>query len=1170
MFKSSCLFILILFGQLFLAKAQAPLNDNCAFALPIIIPDDGDTCFNASTINCTSDGFYNSCDSPAVFPLPAGGNEVWYSFISTGILNTVVVSSSGGSPAQFLSVTHPSGNCNVNLVNTCNTALTSNGDASVSWSGAAGIQQWFSVTALSADGDFNLCITSVTPPPIPAIGVGDDCLSAIPICDKHTFISPGPVFNNATGPISCYAFGPQNVLWYKFTAGTSDSLIWLATPNMGYELDWSLNDITLGCPGIPVACNFATTAGGGAPTGMVSGSLNPCGAISQICLPIVLTAGNTYALHFNIENFLNVGVDTPAIKIEFGGNFKMAPHADFSLTSNAGCDSVTTAFINNSIAAVTYQWDFGNGNTSNLANPPSQTYLIPGTYIVSLIASNPLSCASVTSKSITVLPRPAVSFNVTDTLICAGLNDTISFSQPVSSGYTYNWNFNGATIVSGVAGSSGPYIINWPGSGIKTIQLTVTDTLTGCISNLFTRNVTVISLPDSTFSMAGTACEGDAIVVNFTGAINPGTLFNWNFGTASVNSGSGSGPYSISYPVSGTFNVSLQVDFNGCIADDTNTVVVSASPISFAGTDQVVCSSESIQLGQPGSLSYSYSWSPAIGLSDSLAADPVFSFINNAALDDTLFYILTTSVGSCIDTDTLMVVVKKNITSDFVLTDDTLCGQETTTINYIGNAAANAIYNWNFSFGNAINQGGQQYSINWINPTTDSVSLFITQNGCSSDTTYVPFVTAAQPTANAGLDISFCSADTISIGSLPIAGVSYNWAPSTGLSNSTVSNPDLTLINNFPQNDTVLLILQAKIAFCIAYDTVAISIKPVQGADISGPVSVCINNNAVQFSNTNIEVSGSSFNWNFGNNANPVSSNLYTPPLVSFSATGTQFVYLTASTVGCSGTTDSLEVTVYPVPSPGFINSVASGCPPLIVSFTDTTQTQLGSSYFWNFGNGATSSLQNPVMIFQQPGVYNVSLTVTTPDTCDATFNALASVTVFDLPIPQFTATPPVTSILNPQIAFTSQSLNADSCFYYFGDGFTSTKCDDFHVYTDTGIYLVQLIAVSSNGCSDTTEQFVEINVFEAFYIPNAFTPNNDGRNDRLTFTGSPVQDFTIEIFNRWGQLVFLADNIDSGWDGRDIKSGLPALEGIYAYKISYTALNGKKNLIKGVISLLR
>jgi len=1149
--------------------AQIPANDDCAFAQVIIIPDDGDTCISGTLTNASGDGIYNPCDSITINPLPPGGHEVWFTYIATGTDNIITATPSGATPAQFLSVTIPSGNCTNSAYYVCNNASGPGGSASVSWSFTAGTQVWFSVTALFADGDFNVCVTSVTPPPIPAPGVGVDCSSAIPICDKHTFISPGPVFNNATGAISCYPFGPQNILWYKFTAGTSDSLIWMATPNPGYELDWSLNDITAGCPGITLACNYATTPGGGGPTGMASGSVTPCGPLSQICTPIVLTAGNTYALHFNIENFLNAGIDTPAIRMEWGGIFKMAPYSDFTIINGSGCDTVTAIFVNNSISASGYQWDFGNGNTSNQQNPPNEIYTVPGTYAVSLVTTSPLGCASVASHAVTVFPKPDAAFQVSDTILCLGLNDTVNYSYPSNPNHAYNWSFGGGTVVSGTAGSSGPYVISWNTPGIKNIQLTVTDNTTGCSSVAYTKIVDVIAVPDSTFTVPSGACEGEIIAVTFSGIQNPGNNYTWDFGSANVISGSGPGPYQISFTASGVYDIALLVDLNGCASDDTNTVTVTLAPSAFTGNDTAVCSGQSVQLGQPASPGQNYSWTPGINLSDSTLADPLFLFVNNQPADDTLQLILSTNAGGCSAEDTISIIVRMNITSAFTISDDTLCGNESATVNYSGNAQASSGFNWDFGAGNAVNTGVQQYQISWSSAANDTVSLFVTENGCSSDTTVMAVVAGDMPVADAGADKSFCSGETDTIGTAAVPGVTYSWFPVTGLNNSTQSDPAVSIVNSLTVEDTMTYVLTAVSGFCSNTDTVNVIVRPVQLADITGPVTACINNNSLQFTNASPQVSGGVFSWDFGN-AVPSSSIAYIPVPVSFPNTGPQWIYLNTSGNGCIPDNDSLLVTIYPVPSPGFTVAGSSGCPPLTVSFTDTTQAQGGSSFFWDFGNGDTSSLQNPQCTFMQPGSYDVSLTVTTPDTCFSTYISIGAVQVFDLPQAQFTASPPVTSIINPSISFINQSLNADSCYYLFGDGQSSTLCDVVHTYQDTGSYLVYLITTSGQGCIDTAEQIVTIDALESIYVANAFTPNNDGHNDVFLPAGTPVSMFHLEIYNRWGQLIFISNMQGIGWDGSDVRSGVEAPGGLYVYNLSFVNLSGEKKQKSGVISLIR
>ena len=1149
--------------------AQAPLNDDCSFAQVVIIPDDGDTCLSGTLLNATGDGIYSACDSLTVLPLPAGGHEVWYTYIATGTDNTITVTPSGATQAQFVSVTIAAGNCSNTAYNVCNNAAGPGGTATASWTFIPGTQVWFSVTALAADGDFTVCVRSVTPPPLPAPGVGVDCSTAIPICDKHTFISPGPVFNNATGPISCYAFGPQNVLWYKFTAGTSDSLIWMATPNPGYELDWSLNDITAGCPGVPVACNFATAPGGGAPTGMASGSVNPCGALSQICTPIVMTAGNTYALHFNIENFLNAGIDTPAILIEWGGSFKMAPYADFTVINNNGCDTVIATFVNNSVGASAYQWDFGNGNSSLLANPPPETYTVPGTYVVSLIATDGVSCANITTHSITVQPEPVAGIIASDTILCMGANDTIIFFQPSNPNYSYSWNFSGASVVSGVPGSSGPYIMNWNSPGTKNVEVTVTDNLTGCISAPFTLTVNVISVPDSTFSIPSTACEGEVFNVTFTGIQIAGSNYTWNFGGATVGSGSGSGPYSISFPASGVYDISLLVDFNGCYSDDTNTVNIIASPAADAGQDASLCSGDTVQLGLAGSPPGTYSWSPGGYLSDSTSAFPVFTFLNSSNSADTMLYILTAGAAACTAVDSVVIIVQRNLTSTFVLSDDTVCGSLPVTISYTGNGSASSVFNWDFGNGNAVNSGIQVYDVTWTIAGADSVSLSISEGGCSSDITVAAVVLGEQPVADAGADRIFCSGETDTLGTAGVPGINYIWNPASGLSSSTAPDPAITIVNSQAADDTLVYIVVASNGFCLDSDTVTVIVKAVQQASITGAVSGCMGGNPVQFSNSSQQVNGAVFSWIFSN-ATPASSSSYLPPPVTFNVTGPQWIFLIATTAGCPPSNDSLVVNITAVPEPGFTVAGPPGCPPLTAYFTDTATVPAGTLFHWDFGDGNISSLPGPQHVYSQPGVYNVTLTVTTPDSCSGTYIMPAAVEVYNLPVPAFTADPSITNILSPVITFSSQSVNTTSCLYIFGDGQTSSSCNTQHTYQDTGRFLVQLVAVSSQGCRDTAEQEIFIDAFESFYIPNAFTPNNDGKNDVLFFHGTPVQNFKAEIYNRWGQLIYASEDPDKGWNGKDIRSGVEVPDGVYVYKLTFKDINSNNQLKKGIVSLIR
>jgi len=145
----------------FQSNAQIPANDNCTGATFIYLDQTGNTCINDSNIMATGDGLSNACDAGATPPLPAGGNEVWYSYVVNGTVNTISVTPLGSNPAQKVSVTVINGNCaGGGSTNVCNTALTNFDPASIAFTSFAGTQIWFYVTSLETDGEFLVCISS--------------------------------------------------------------------------------------------------------------------------------------------------------------------------------------------------------------------------------------------------------------------------------------------------------------------------------------------------------------------------------------------------------------------------------------------------------------------------------------------------------------------------------------------------------------------------------------------------------------------------------------------------------------------------------------------------------------------------------------------------------------------------------------------------------------------------------------------------------------------------------------------------------------------------------------------------------------------------------------------------------------------------------------------------
>nr|WP_321405543.1 PKD domain-containing protein [uncultured Carboxylicivirga sp.] len=282
----------------------------------------------------------------------------------------------------------------------------------------------------------------------------------------------------------------------------------------------------------------------------------------------------------------------------------------------------------------------------------------------------------------------------------------------------------------------------------------------------------------------------------------------------------------------------------------------------------------------------------------------------------------------------------------------------------------------------------------------------------------------------------------------------------------------------------------------------------------------------------------------------------------------------TIETEGCVAY-DDVTIEYKSVPESGFTTSIDAGCYPLEVKFTNYTVG--GSSFVWDFGDGTTSSLRNPTYTYENPGEYTVVLTVPGPDGQDAVSTHI--ITVHDHPVANFSVTPEVVWVPDDPIKCTDLSLDAATWLWEFGDGQTSNEQNPSHYYEQDGIYSITLTVENSFGCDNT---YVANNVVEAklagFVIfPDAFAPRPDGsttggigERDDTIFKPKyrDVDNFQMQIFNRWGQLIFETNDIEIGWDGR-YKDKL-APQAVYVYKASGRYLNGVEFRKTGTVLLIR
>ena len=267
------------------------------------------------------------------------------------------------------------------------------------------------------------------------------------------------------------------------------------------------------------------------------------------------------------------------------------------------------------------------------------------------------------------------------------------------------------------------------------------------------------------------------------------------------------------------------------------------------------------------------------------------------------------------------------------------------------------------------------------------------------------------------------------------------------------------------------------------------------------------------------------------------------------------------------------------------LSDTIRGCAPEAIPFSHTIPDAFVQTQAWDFGDGGQSVEPAPIHIYDEPGVYDIGLSVITTTGCINTTIADNYIQIYSAPSVGFDAGPQPTTAPETRIDFTSSvSPNVVQWDWTFiiGDP-EATSFEPNPTYTfpmgQGGIYPVTLAVLDTNGCESQVTRNVEIFDFFNVFIPNSFTPNNDGFNDLWAVYGSDIDPdrFEMWVYNRWGDEVFHTTDVDTGWAGQaddevvDPAAWYYALDGVYAYRVVlYSESTNEKREVKGVINLTR
>lgn len=328
----------------------------------------------------------------------------------------------------------------------------------------------------------------------------------------------------------------------------------------------------------------------------------------------------------------------------------------------------------------------------------------------------------------------------------------------------------------------------------------------------------------------------------------------------------------------------------------------------------------------------------------------------------------------------------------------------------------------------------------------------------------------------------------------------------------------------------------------------------------------------IAFKDNSIATNGRvvSWNWDFGDGKNETIKN----PAHLYATPGKKNIRLRVKdNIGCEKDTIR-TITWLPVP-PLIVIQPSSfvGCTPGKVTFTNLS-TPIDSTYDikWSFGDGGTSKAISPSYSYPNAGVYSISLEITSPIGCKTSKSFKDWIKINQGAKADFSFSPEQVTKINNAVSFYDKSQFTTRWQWFFGNQGFSGKQNPIFNFRDTGIQKVKLLVNNQYGCVDSMIQFLDVIPVVSYFLPNAFTPNDDTVNDLYKGDGitEGIQNFSMKIFNRWGELIFETSNPTAGWNGKKFNTGMDSQQGVYICVVKYTSPRGQEFELRSYANLIR
>lgn len=807
-------------------------------------------------------------------------------------------------------------------------------------------------------------------------------------------------------------------------------------------------------------------------------------------------------------------------------------------------------------------------------------------------------CPGVGNTTIVVNALPTSNAG-TDVNVCSGTPATIGTAP--TGGYTYSW-LPAAGLSATNISNPGITTVNGGAAPIITTY-TVTTTSAGCTST----DAVVVTVDAPATANAGpaqTICNGNtATLAGTVGGSAISATWGGGGGSYSPSNNDLNAVYTPSAAEAASGSVTLTLVSNdpaGPCPVATSTVTITINPLATisAGPDQTICIGGTASLaGVIGGAATAGTWTGGSGTYSTTNTDPLAVYTPSAAEElagsVTLTFTSNDPAGPCGSVNDATTISISALPSSNAGLDQTICsGTSATLSGTIGGAATMAtwsggggVFTPNNTTLNAV------YTPSAAEATAGTVMLTLTTDDPSGPCTFASdnMTITINPvaTVNAGPDQTICIGSTVTMAGL-IGGSAATgiWSGGTGGFAPANTDPNAvytpTAAEEAAGTLTMFFTTDDPIGPCgLVADTMVITINALPTSNAGPSQSVC-DGSTITLAGI-VGGAATSGTWNGGTGSyapnNTTLNAVYTPSAAEYAAGFVQLLLTTNDPAGpCTFDTASVIHYFYQNPVVLFAPDIARGCPVHCVQFGDLSTVGGGAnivSWNWIFNDaGATAGMQNPNHCFANTGLYDITLTVTSNQGCTSTATVADMIEVYAVPDAGFIPSPIAATVIDPIINFGNTSTpDVNYWEWNFGDGdsLNGANGNPVHTYPDVaGTYMVTLTVQNVNGCWDTTQNIVIVSPEFTFFIPNAFTPNGDGINDFFFGTGVGIAEFSLFIFDRWGNLIFTGDELSDQWDGKANHGLEMAQQDVYVWRVKLKDVFNKNHTYIGTVTIVK